>query len=32
VLWKCREVDGRGDGAGMLEYGGGIICYDKEVV
>jgi len=32
VLWKGRDVDGRGDGVGMLEDGGGIICDDKEVV
>jgi len=32
VLRKGGDVDGRGDAIGMLEDGGGIICYDKEVV
>ena len=32
VLWKGREVGGGGDGVGMFKNGGGIICYDKEVV
>jgi len=32
VLQKGGDVDGRGDGAGMVEDGGSIISYDKEVV
>jgi len=32
VLWKDRDVDCRGSGVGMLGDGGGIICFDKEVV
>jgi len=32
VLQKGRDVDGRGDGAGMIEDCGIILCYDKEVV
>jgi len=32
VLRKGRDVDGRGDGVGTLEDGGGKICYNKEVV
>ena len=32
VLRNGGDVDGLGDGVGMLEDGGGIICYDKEVM
>ena len=32
MLQKGGDVDGRGDGVGMLEDGSGIICFDKEVV
>jgi len=32
VLRKGGDVGGRRDGIGMLEHGGAIICYDKEVV
>jgi len=32
VLQKGGDMDGRRDGVGILEDGGGIICYDKEVV
>jgi len=32
VLWNGRDVGGRGDGVGMLEDGGGIICHDEKVV
>jgi len=32
VLPKGGDVGGRWDGVATLEDGGGIICYDKEVV
>jgi len=32
VLRKGGDLDRFGDGIRMLEDGGGIICYDKEVV
>ena len=32
MLRKDGDVDRRGEGEGMLDDGGGIICYDKEVV
>jgi len=32
VLRKGRDVDACGDRVGVLEDGGGILCYDKEVV
>jgi len=32
VLQNGRDVGGCGDGVGMFKDGGGMICYDKEVV
>jgi len=31
VLQKGGDVDGHGDGAGMIDHCGSIIGYDKEV-
>ena len=32
MLRTGRDLGGRRDGIGMFKDGGGIICYDKEVV